>query len=46
MDNWALRRVAAKLLRLGPGAWELLQGLGNGDSPGKAKVEIVDSGAN
>ena len=47
MDAWALRLVATKLLSMGPtGAWELLQKLGNGDSPGKAQGGIVDPGAN
>jgi len=42
MDTWALRRLAAKLLLLGPaGAWEILQSLKNGDSQDKARVEIV-----
>ena len=46
MDNWALRRVAAKLLPLGPGGvWEILK-LGNGGSPGKAQGEILNPGAN
>jgi len=43
MDNWALRRLAAKILLMGPAeAWELLQKLGNGDSPGRGEGEIVD----
>jgi len=47
LDTWAFRRVAAKLVLLGPaGAWEILQQLGNGDSPGKAQAEIVDPDAN
>ena len=34
------------LSSLGPArGWEILQGLGNGDSPGKARDEIVDLGA-
>jgi len=43
MDVWALRRLAGKLLRLGPaGAGEILQKLGKGDDQGKGRVEIVN----
>ena len=46
-DDRVLRRVAAMLLPLGQApAWEILQVLENGDTQGKAQVEIVNPGAN
>ncbi len=45
MDTWSLRRLAAKLVPLGPaGAWEILKKLENGGSQGKAQGEIVNPG--
>jgi len=45
-DSRALARVAEMLLPLGPvRRWEILQGLGNGDTEDKAQGEIVDPGA-
>jgi len=47
MDAWALRRLAGKLVPLGPaGAWEILQRLENGGTQGKAGAEIVRYKAN
>jgi len=46
-DFHALARVAETLLPLGVARrWEILQGLGNGDSQDKAQGEIIDPGAN
>jgi len=46
MDTCALRRVAAKLVPMGPaGAWEILHSLESGGDD-KAKAEIVNPGAN
>jgi len=47
LNRLMLSRVAKMLLPLGVASgWEILQKLENGDTQGKAKVEIVDSGAN
>lgn len=47
LDHWTLRRVAEMLLPLGPAkGWEILQGLGNGDTEDKAGGEIVNPGVN
>jgi len=46
MDVWALRRVAAMLLPLGPArGWEILENLKNGDTQDKAGGEIFKPGA-
>jgi len=47
MDAWALRRLAAKLVPLGPaGAWEILHSLESRGGDDKAKAEIVNPEAN
>ncbi len=46
-DFYALTRVTEMLLPLGPArGWEILHGLGNGDTQGKALGENVSSRAN
>jgi len=45
MDSWALRRLAAKLVPMGPaGAWEILHSLESRGGDDKAQAEIVNPG--